>query len=438
MEIKIPNLGDGIDSATVISILVNPGDNVEKDQTLVELETDKAVAPVPAPASGILESVSISEGDTVSTGVTLGFFQTNSTVGNNGEVATKTEPAISVPSTPPPPIPAPANVSVNIDIPAKDFVYESNSGLPVPISPSLRKISSRIGLDLNRIKGSGNGGRITETDVFNYVQYLQSLVNKEASMSVAQSNETKKLTKKFPDYAKWGDIRSEPLSSLRKKISENMEYCWSSVPHVTQQQLIDITGLMSLRKKYNPKYKKKDAKLTITVFAIKAVQKALEKYPIFNAAFNTDTNELVYKTFFNMGIAVDTDAGLIVPVIKNVDQKSVLEICNDLDSLAEKARKRSLSMEEMQGSGFTISNLGGLGVGSFTPIVNAPEVAILGIGMGSKELVFDEKKNISEKLMMPISLSYDHRIIDGALGARFIKEIQLQLEFFDELTLQGV
>tara|TARA_A100001015_G_scaffold299817_1_gene384391 strand:+ start:146 stop:1219 length:1074 start_codon:yes stop_codon:yes gene_type:complete len=356
----------------------------------------------------------------------------------NADVISKSKPTIPEPPAPASIISSPAKVSVNIDIPEKDFVYESNNGLPVPISPSLRKISSRIGLDLNRIKGSGNGGRITETDVFNYVQYLQSLVDKETSLNVSQNTEAKKPTKKFPDYAKWGDIRSEQLSSLRKKISENMEYCWTTVPHVTQQQLIDITGLMKLRKKYNPKYKKKNAKLTITVFVIKAVQKALEKHPIFNASFNTDSNELIYKTFFNMGIAVDTDAGLIVPVIKNVDKKSILEICNNLDSLAEKARKRSLSMEEMQGSGFTISNLGGLGVGSFTPIVNAPEVAILGIGMGSKELVLDDKKNISEKLMMPISLSYDHRIIDGALGARFIREIQLQLESFDELTLQGV
>ncbi len=425
MEIRIPNLGDGIESAIVISICVKPGETVKKDQTLIELETDKAVAPVPCPENGVIDSIAVGEGDTVATGHVIGAITTNGGSDTNTETpAPVAQPAVSAPT----PVQVP-QVSIPAPSAAPGVVVNPN---PVT-SVSLQKIAYRIGLDLTRIQGTGSGGRITEQDIQGHIQYLQSLALQPQSPSA-----TTKAPSPLPDFSKWGEIEIDSLSSLRKKISDKMTETWQTVPHVTQQADIDITDIMALRKKHNPKYKKKNAKLTLTVFAIYAVQKALEKFPQFNASYDSSKNALIRKQYFHIGIAVDTPNGLIVPVIKDVDKKSILELCEDLTRVAEKARDRSLGVEDLQGSTFTISNLGGFGVGSFTPIINTPEVAILGLSSGELKPVVEGDKIKGFRLKMPVSLSYDHRVIDGADGARFITEVKEQFETFSEAVLKEI
>ena len=433
MDINIPNLGEGIESATVISILVAPGDTVSKDQTLIELETDKAVAPVPAPLDGEIKSIIIKEGDLLKTGSLIGHYS-----GSDGSSAPNEETEIvqnSVPVLQPENPTAPIQAQTIPTMPVPPVV---TSGVVPPCSPSLKKLAHRIGLDLSRVNPTGKNGRLTDKDVYNYIQFLQSLALNPQPSHQQPVIEQKPQRKPLPDFAKFGPVEVIKLSSLRQKISEKMEECWTTIPHVTQQQNVDITALMALRKKYNPKYKKKNTKITLTVFAMKAIQKALEAFPQFNSSYDQEKNELIQKNYYHIGIAVDTDSGLIVPVIKDVDKKSILQLCEDLDQVAEKARNRTLSMEDLSGSTFTISNLGGLGVGAFTPIVNAPEVAILGISAGEWVPTFNSKGELDKKLSMPICLSYDHRVIDGADGARFINKVKDEFEQFSEAELKEI
>ena len=431
MEIKVPNLGDGVDSAIVISILVKPGDSVTKDQTLCELETDKAVAPLPSPKSGTITAITIAEGDTVTMGTSIGSMDVQ---GAAPAPAPEPSPAAAAPAPTPTPTPVATSApSAPVAIPA------AGPGLnPSPVtSPSLQKIATRIGLDLTHIMGSGSGGRITESDVINYISSVQAHSQQAPQTAApATTQAAQKINTPLPDFSKWGDVTVEKLSSLRKKIAQKMQESWQTVPHVTQNLDVDITDLMALRKKANVSYQEKNAKLTMTVFAIMAVQKALEKFPQFNASYDADKNELIRKNYYHIGIAVDTENGLIVPVIKDVDKKSPLELCLDLNVIAKKAKNRTLGIEDLQGSTFTISNLGGLGAGTFTPIVNTPEVAILGISAGELRPVAGPDKKLLRRLIMPLSLSYDHRVIDGADGARFISELKTQFESIDHSQLK--
>ncbi|MBH37870.1 hypothetical protein CL658_02440, partial [bacterium] len=285
MDIKIPNLGDGIDSAIVISILVKQGDTVSADQTLIELETDKAVAPVPSPAAGTITSLTIKEGDTVSNGTLIGQLDS----GGNTEVKESVrEEAVQPVNVPTPKPVQPVAVSSQ--------ALTMNTAVSTSIS--IQKLAYRIGLDLRYISGTGNSGRITETDVSNHINYLQSLMQNP----VTQEEPTAKKEIPLPDFSKWGVVDVEKCSPLRKKIAEKMVTAWQSVPHVTQQLDVDITNLMAMRKQYNPKYQKKGVKLTLTVFAIKAVQRALEKFPQFNASYDPNKNELIKKKYYHMGI----------------------------------------------------------------------------------------------------------------------------------------
>ena len=296
-------------------------------------------------------------------------------------------------------------------------------------------MAKQIGLDLTRIPGSGNGGRITIEDVRTYIHALQSGAFSQAPVLQAQPVIQEKPSKPSIDFSKWGSVRKEPFSSLRQKIAENLTTTWNEVPHVTQFEEADLTSVMALRKKYNPKYEKKNAKLTVTVFVMKALVEALKQYESFNASYDDNTKELVLKEYFHLGVAVDTDSGLVVPVIRDVDKKSMKDLAIELNEMAEKARNRKLGIEDMRGGCCTISNLGSLGVGQFTPIVNAPEVAILGIGRGYEKPIMKDKK-LHSYLTMPLALSYDHRVIDGADGARFIVAFKKALESFDESLLK--
>ena len=284
MEIKIPNLGDGIDSAIVISLLVKEGDTVTKDQTLIELETDKAVAPVPAPASGTITSLTVKEGDTVANGTLIGQLDGG---GASSSEPVASAPAQTIPVAAPVKAPAPVVPAATASVTIQKPVHNES----VATSISIQKLAYRIGLDLRYISGTGSSGRITETDLINHIGYLQSLLNQPS----APVESAPKPEVVLPDFEKWGTVDVEKCSPLRKKIAEKMVTAWQTVPHVTQQLDVDITGLMALRKKYNPQYQKKGAKLTLTVFAIKAVQRALEKFPQFNASYDAVKNEIIKK-----------------------------------------------------------------------------------------------------------------------------------------------
>ncbi len=427
MDIKVPFLGDGIDAATVLSVLVKPGDTIAKEATILELETDKATAPVPASAAGIVEKVLVKEGDKVSTGTPV------ITLTGTGSTSTPASPA-PTPTHSVPTSPIAAHIPPTQQAPATPVAYAASGGTHAPTSPSVRKTAEALGLDLGRIHGTGKNGRIEWEDLHNYVMYLQAQVFQATAPSSRAPSPTPKPI--LPDFSKWGQIKREPLSGMRKKIAEKMALSWSSIPHVTQFDEADITALNALRKKHAPVYEKKGARLTMTVLIMRAVQKALEKYPHFNASLDENTQELIIKDYFNMGIAVDTEAGLVVPVVRDVNTKSLMTLSQDLADISQKARDRKLGIESMQGGTFTISNLGSLGVSVFTPIVNHPEVAILGLARGVTRPVW-EGKAMEMRMFLPLALSYDHRVIDGADGARFIREIVAQLENFDAKELEA-
>ncbi len=435
MDIKLPNLGDGIDSAVVLSILVKPGDTIQKDDTVLELETDKAVAPIPSPVTGTVTLIHVNVGDTVKTGTLV-----LTTDGNAGSIdTTQTVTSPSSPQTSSPQnIPSQPNTDSDLrTIPTGQYRFESVSGAEPPASPTIRKMAGLFGLDLRRIHGSGHGGRITTSDVQAHISHLQYLAfTPPSSASSAVAPFPLKPITPLPDFSKFGEIERKQLSSLRKKIGQKMSDSWTSVPHVTQFDEADVTELMSLRKQYLPSFESRGVKLTVTVLLLKAIVDALKKFPIFNATYDEAAGEIVYKNYFNFGIAVDTDNGLIVPVIRDVDHKTLDELSADLSKIAEKARNRQVSLEDLQGSSFTISNLGSLGVGAFTPIVNTPEVAILGLSKSiTKPVVLNGEIKI--RTILPLSLSYDHRVIDGADGARFTREIINGIENFDESYLKG-
>ncbi len=428
MDIKIPFLGDGIDAANVVAILVKPGDAVDVDQTLLELETDKATAPVPSLFEGVVDSIQVNEGDLVKEGmVVLTLNGSNGQKNSNDEKKTESSPA-PLESTPKPVVSSPLPVKVQ----SNQLNYEPNGDMSnIYSSPSILKFAHLSGLDLTRIQGTGHSGRITWDDVKQYVAFLQSRTFSNNSENVGQDENIAKPKKPPVDFSKFGPIEVKKLSSLRQKISTHLANAWSEIPHVTQFADIEIDNVMALRKDLNKKLKKNDVKLSVTVFILKAVAETLKLYENFNSSL--DNNELIIKQYIHLGVAVDTDAGLVVPVIKDVDKKSLQEIAVDLDRLANKAREKSLALEDIQGATFTLSNLGGLGASHFTPIVNSPEVAILGTGRATSIVTYDDKtKKITNRLKMPVALSYDHRVIDGADGARFVQSLTSHIENFDK------
>lgn len=434
MDIKLPFLGDGIDSATVLSVMVKVGDSVQKEQIILELETDKAVAPIPSSDSGVVSEILVKEGDVVRTGMPV--IRLSGGGSSAGAVSAKPAAAPAAAPVQPSVVQAPAPLAIS-HAPSQLVGMALSGGVvnPNPVaSPSIRRFSARFGLDLTRIPGSGLSGRITDDDVKAYLYALQTASLVPASSSSVSVSSPAPVV----DFSKWGSVSIKPVTSLRKKISEKMRETWTTVPHVTQFDTADITAVMALRKKHLPKFEKKNAKLTLTVFTIKALVEALKAFPQFNASFVESKGELVLKDYIHMGVAVDTESGLIVPVIRDVDKKSMLDISLELNLIAEKARQRKIGVDELQGGSFTLSNLGGLGVGAFTPIVNSPDVAIMGISKGTMTPVYDAKSGVFEpKLLMPVSLSYDHRVIDGGDGARFVRKFVESLENFNEGLLKG-
>jgi pyruvate dehydrogenase E2 component (dihydrolipoamide acetyltransferase) len=429
MDIKLPRLGEGAESGTVVSILVKAGDQVTEGQTIVELENEKAVAPIPTSASGRVAKLYVKEGDKISVGQPILALETD------GATAGASVPSAPAPTrvTPrPAPAPAPQPSRPPVEAPSVDVVGDLAQNESVAASPTVRRLADELGIDLTRVRGSQRGGRVAVDDLRAYIQQIQRMAfeGKTAPSPAAAPAPKPPVVEKI-DFEKWGPISRKPVSSLRKIIAQRMHESWSSVPRVTQFDEADITGVIALRKKYVTKYEKKGASLTLTPFLIRAVVAALKKHPIFNSSLDEATEEIVFKDYYHMGVAVDTEQGLIVPVIRDVDKKSLLQLSKELAELAEKTRQRKVAADDLKGGTFTISNQGGIGGGFFTPIVNKPEVATLGVGRGALKPVVRGVK-IEKRMLLPLGLSYDHRVIDGGAAARFIVEVVQALEQFKE------
>ena len=436
MDVKLPKLGEGADSGVVVSIAVKEGDQINKGQTILELENEKAVAAIPSSAAGKVTRIAVKAGDRISAGaVILTLDGAGNGAAPAGEPKAEQPKKAAAPKQARRAAPEPEYEEEEFEEEAEqEETAADKAGFAAPASPSIRKLARDIGLDLRKIQGSEDGGRIVLADIRAYIQRLQRLAARPRGGAAPTPAEVKPPAERI-DFSQWGPITKKPLSPIRQTISRRMVENKVSIPHVTQFDEADITALTDLRKKYAEAYERKGARLTLTSFALKAVANTLKKFPIFNSSLDEAVNELVFKEYVHIGLAVDTEQGLLVPVIRDVDKKDLFQLSKDVQELAEKARARKVSLEEMKGGTFTISNQGGIGGAHFTPIINKPEVAILGLGRGAMKAVVKDKK-IEPRLMMPIAISYDHRVIDGGEAARFTVELVQAFENFKEENIK--
>ncbi len=414
MDVKLPKLGEGADSGVVVNVFVKEGDMVARDQAILELENEKAVASIPSTAAGVVAKIYVKPGDKITVGQRLLSL-------SGGEPASAAVPAAKHARSEP-------ETEIAAEEP-DDAGEEIPQGVAAPVaSPSVRKLARELGLDLSRVRGRDAGGRIGIGDIRAYIARLQKTADKPRP--AAEAAPAKPAAEPI-DFSQWGPVTKKPVTPLRQVIARRMWENWNAIPHVTQFDNADFTRLNELRKKYASAYEQKGAKLTFMPFVLKALVETLKKHPIFNSSLDEVANEIVIKEYFHIGIAVDTEQGLIVPVIRDVDKKSMLELVKEVEQLAQKARDRKVTAEELKGGTFTISNQGALGGAHFTPIVNKPEVAILGLGRGAlKPVVRDGKVEV--RLMTPLGLSFDHRVIDGGEAARFIVDLVKAMEDFKE------
>ncbi len=433
-EFKLPDLGENIESGEVINVLVAEGDALSEDQPVIELETDKAVIEVPSTVSGTVSRVLVAEGDRAQVG------QVILTVEETGADAVAAAPAAEPPAAapaferqvqetaepvaaPPPqessPAPGGDRDAADGGEPAETApaAAEPEAKL-IPAAPSVRRLAREIGVDIGRAEGTGPGGRIREEDVKTLSRRLHESPAAAPGPAAAAP---------LPDFSRWGEIEVEPFSNVRRITAQRMAAAWSAIPHVTQHDQADITGLEAWRKGYAPEVEKAGAKLTPTALLLKVAASALRAFPSFNASIDMAGEQIIFKNYVHIGVAVDTPRGLLVPVIRDVDRKSVTEISLELGEMAERTRTGKVAVADLEGGTFTVSNLGGLGGTAFTPIVNAPEVAILGAARSRTEPVYVDGE-LQPRLILPLSLSYDHRLIDGADGVRFLRYLCQGLE----------
>ena len=413
MDLKLPPLGEGVDSGSVVGILVKPGDHIAKGQGIIEVETGKAVGPVPSPSAGVVSTILVALGDKISVGQPILSLQ------GGAPAPAPASPAALAPAGPlarhaPPPRPDETQAAAWVD---EDLPPDGSE--PVA-SPAIRRLARELDIDLRRIHGSAEAGRIVMDDLRAYIHRLQNLAARAAVPRV--------------DYSKWGQVAKRPLTSVRQAIATHLSESWRATPRVTQFDQADITALEQLRKKHAPAFESKGVRLTLTSFALPIVAAALRAHPVFNTSLDEAAGEVIYKEYFHIGLAVDTPQGLIVPVLRDVDKKDILTLSKEINDLAARTRERKISLEEMQGGTFTISNQGGIGGGHFTPIVNRPQVAILGLGRGALQPVV-RAGLIVPRLMLPLTLAYDHRVIDGADAVRFMLDLVRGFENFDEKQL---
>lgn len=433
MDVKLPRLAEGVDSGVVVSILVSEGQEIKKDQPLIELETQKAVGSIPSPETGIVSKIHVEEGMEVAVGQLLVSISNKTSATLQTVTQRETAAPAAAQNVAQSPRPAAASGEATAAQQPANYRYDSKSGVPPPAPPSIRKIAGELGIDLTRVKGSEAGGRIVLADVRAYIERLQQLALDQAQArpgTISQSGPAGAQGETI-DFSRWGPIRRESMSPLRRTVSRRMVESWTTIPKINQFDDADITDLLSVRKKYAAAYDKKGARLTLTSFILKVIAAALQKHPRANASIDEATGEIIYKDYFHIGVAVDTEGGLIVPVLRNVDQKNLLELSRELHELTEKTRQRKVSLEELQGGTFTISNQGSIGGSHFTPIIYAPQVAILGVGQGqAKPVVVDGKIGI--RTLLPLCLAYDHRALDGADAVRFLRDIIAGLQNFPE------
>jgi pyruvate dehydrogenase E2 component (dihydrolipoamide acetyltransferase) len=448
-EFKLPELGENIESGDLVRLMISPGATVSEGQPVMELETDKAVVEVPSTVSGVVREVKVKEGQKVKVGDVI--FTLEGGVAATPQPAPKHRPVEHVDGQegarlafqlamraegkteeqalpPDQPQAAPPEFSMPVQL---GKVAGTEHRDPAPAAPHVRRLAREIGVDIHSVQGSGPGGRISEDDV--------KLCAKNALIAAAAAAQTPRGTftePELPDFSKWGKIERVSMRGVRRKTAEHLRQAWNTIPHVTQQDRADITELEQLRAKFAPRAEEAGGKMTVTAIALKVCASALKVFPQFNASIDTGREEIIYKQYINIGVAVDTDRGLLVPVIREVDKKNIVELAAEMTQLSKKARDKKLTPEEMQGGTFTITNLGGIGGTGFSPIVNHPEVAILGLSRSRMEPEWVNKK-FEPRLILPLSLSYDHRLIDGADAARFLRWIAEAFEQPFLLSVQG-
>ncbi len=422
IEIKVPDIGD-FKEVEVIEILVKVGDTVKAEQSLITVESDKASMEIPSSHAGVVKELKIKLGDKVAEGSLVLMLEASANASTNASASVAAPAAASVPAS----VPAAASTSVAVTAPevkAAPVSVSASSDTPVQhgkshASPSIRKFARELGVDLAQVQGSGPKGRVVLEDVQGFVK---GVMRGAVSASPAASGNGGLGISLLPwpslDFSKFGSTELQALSRIKKISGPNLHRNWVMIPHVTQFEEADVTDLEEFRKQSNDALAKSGVKLTMLAFVIKASVAALKKFPAFNASLDAAGENLILKHYYHIGFAADTPNGLVVPVIKNADQKGIAEIAKEMAELSAQAREGKLKPADMQGASFTISSLGGIGGTAFTPIINAPEVAILGLSKSSIKPQWDGKQFVP-KLMMPLSLSYDHRVIDGAMGARF-------------------
>ncbi|HYR00588.1 MAG TPA: dihydrolipoyllysine-residue acetyltransferase [Casimicrobiaceae bacterium] len=421
LEVKVPDIGDFTD-VPVIEVFVKAGDKVAAEDSLVTLESDKATMDVPSPAAGTVKEVRVKLGDKVREGTLIAVLDTEGGAAKPAAPAKaeapKAEPAPAATTPPPvaPPVAAPAPVAAAKGPSAPATPVDAEPFKAAHASPSVRKFARELGVDLARVEGSGPKGRILQEDVQGFVKQVMSGAAPGAAGGVTGGGELNLLPWPKVDFAKFGPFETRPLSRIKKISGANLARNWVMIPHVTQFDEADVTDLEAFRVAQNKENEKAGIKLTMLAFLIKASVAALKKFPDFNASIDGDN--LVVKQYWHIGFAADTPNGLVVPVLRDADRKGVLQIAKEMGELSAKAREGKLGPADMQGGGFSISSLGGIGGTAFTPIINAPEVAILGVSKSQTKPVWDGKAFVP-RLMLPLSLSYDHRVIDGAAAARF-------------------
>jgi len=448
-EFKLPELGENISQGDLVRLMISPGTKVSEGQPVMELETDKAVIEVPSSISGGVKEVRVKQGEKIKVGQVIFTLEgaaapqperpkhvpVEHVSGQQGarlafqaaiHAEGKTEEQALPPDQPQPILP-------RFTMPAQlEKVAGAERGEPIPAAPHVRRLAREVGIDIHNVKGTGPGGRISEGDVKAHSKALLASV-----VAAAQAPRGPQFTQpELPDFAKWGKVERVSIRGVRRKTAEHLWQAWTTVPHVTQNDKADITELEQLRARFAPKAQEAGGKMTVTAIALKVCSSALKIFPQFNASIDLAKDEIVYKQYINIGVAVDTDRGLLVPVIRDVDKKNIVELAAELTQLSQKAKDKKLTLAEMEGGTFTITNLGGIGGTGFSPIVNYPEVAILGLSRSSTEPVWINTK-FEPRLVLPLSLSYDHRLIDGADAARFLRWIAEAFEQPFLLSVQG-
>ena len=451
-EFKLPELGENISQGDLVRLMIAPGTKVSEGQPVMELETDKAVVEVPSSVSGVVKEIKVKEGEKIKVGQVIftleggAAAQAETTRARNAPVehvsgqhgarlafqaAIRAEGKTEEQALPPD---QPKTTAPVFSMPVQlGKVAGTEHRQPIPAAPHVRRFAREVGIDIYEVKGTGPGGRISEDDV---KAYAKAILSATATAAQTPPRAGHFAQPQLPDFAKWGKVERVSMRGIRRKTAEHLAEAWNTIPHVTQHDRADITELEQLRARFAPKAEEAGGKMTVTAIALKVCAAALKVFPQFNASIDLEKEEIVYKQYISIGVAADTDRGLLVPVIRDVDKKNIVELAVELSQLSKKARDKKLTPADMEGGTFTITNLGGIGGVGFTPIVNHPEVAILGLSRSRMEPEWINGK-FEPRLILPLSLSYDHRLIDGADAARFLRWIAEAFEQPFLLSVQG-